>query len=63
MTAPFDKRLTPARPDLAADYLRGSQERGDVYVSGKVEEHVGGGVDIGLLWTLTERNFIILTGQ
>ena len=47
----------------AAEYLRGSQERGDVFVSGKVEEHAGGGVDIGLLWTLTERNFIILTGQ
>ncbi len=47
----------------AAEYLRGSQERGDVAVSGKVEEHAGGGVDIGLLWTLTERNFVILTGQ
>lgn len=47
----------------AAEYLRGSQERGDVFVSGKVEERAGGGVDIGLLWTLTERNFIILTGQ
>ena len=26
MTAPFDKRLTPARPDLAADHLRGQVE-------------------------------------
>ena len=26
MTAPFDKRLTPARPDLAAEYLRGQVE-------------------------------------
>ena len=47
----------------AAEYLRGSKERGDVAISGKVEEHAGGGVDIGLQWTLTERNFIILTGQ
>jgi len=47
----------------AAEYLRGSQERGDIVFSGRVEEHAGGGVDIGLLWTLTERNFIILTGQ
>ena len=47
----------------AAEYLRGSQERGDIVFSGRVEEHAGGGVDIGLLWTLTERNFVILTGQ
>ena len=47
----------------AAEYLRGSQERGDIVYSGRVEEHAGGGVDVGLLWTLTERNFIILTGQ
>jgi len=47
----------------AAEYLRGSQERGDIVFSGRVEEHAGGGVDIGLLWTLNERNFIILTGQ
>jgi hypothetical protein len=26
MTAPFDKRLTPARPDLAAEHLRGQVE-------------------------------------
>jgi hypothetical protein len=26
MTAPFDKRLTPARPDLAAEFLRGKVE-------------------------------------
>jgi hypothetical protein len=26
MTTPFDKRLTPARPDLAAEYLRGQVE-------------------------------------
>jgi hypothetical protein len=47
----------------AADYLRGSQERGDVAVAGKVEDHVGGGVDLGLMWTLTDRTFIVLTGQ
>jgi hypothetical protein len=47
----------------AAEYLRGSRERGDVVFSGRVEEHAGGGVDIGLLWTPTDRNFVILTGQ
>ena len=33
MTAPFDKRLTPARPDLAADYLRG-QVQAQAYAPG-----------------------------
>jgi len=47
----------------AAEYLRGSQERGYIIFSGREEEHAGGGVDIGLLWTLNERIFFILTGQ
>ena len=47
----------------AAEYLRASEERGDVAVAGKVEEHVGGGVDLGLMWTRTDRTFIVLTGQ
>ena len=47
----------------AADYMRGSEERGDVEIAGKVEEHVGGGVDLGLLWTKTDRTFIVITGQ
>ena len=47
----------------AAEYLRGSRERGDIVFSGRVEEHAGGGVDVGLLWTPTDRNFVILTGQ
>ena len=38
MTAPFDKRLTPARPDLAADYLRG-QVQAQAYLPG-CEMHV-----------------------
>ncbi len=38
MTAPFDKRLTPARPDLAAEYLRGKVEA-QAYLPG-CEMHV-----------------------
>jgi hypothetical protein len=44
----------------AAEYLRGSAERGDVVVAGKVEEHLPGGADIGAVWTATERTFILL---
>jgi len=38
MTTPFDKRLTPARPDLAAEHLRG-QVQAQAYAPG-VEMHV-----------------------
>ena len=38
MIAPFDKRLTPARPDLAAEYLRGQVEA-QAYLPG-CEMHV-----------------------
>jgi len=38
MTAPFDKRLTPARPDLAAEHLRG-QVQAQAYAPG-FEMHV-----------------------
>ncbi len=44
----------------AADYLKGSAERGDVYVAGKVEAHEPGNVDLGLIWTNSDRTFIIL---
>ena len=47
----------------ADDYLRGSAERGDVVVAGKLEEHLPGGFDIGAIWTRTERTFILLNGN
>ena len=47
----------------AADYLRASIERGDVDLSGKVEEHAGGAADIGLIWTQAEREFIVVAGE
>jgi hypothetical protein len=47
----------------AAENLRGSEERGDVAISGRVEEHAGNGTDIGLMWTRTDHSFVIITGQ
>jgi hypothetical protein len=43
-----------------AEYLRGSRERGDVFVSGKTERHVGKEGDIAVFWTETERTFILV---
>ncbi len=47
----------------AADYLRASIERGDVEVAGKVEEHAGSAGDIGLFWTRSEREFILVAAE
>lgn len=44
----------------AADYLRASEERGDVSVSGKVERHAGAAGDLAAMWTKTDRTFIVL---
>jgi len=44
----------------AAEYLRASRERGDVYISGKIEEHLPGGVSLGVIETDTDRAFIIV---
>lgn len=43
----------------AAEYLRASSERGDVYLAGKTEYHEGGS-DLGMIWTKTDRTFIIV---
>jgi hypothetical protein len=47
----------------AAEYLRGSIERGDVSIAGKVEEHEPNLVDLGLIWTQTDRTFVVLVGS
>lgn len=47
----------------AADYLRASEERGDIAVSGKVEEHQPDFVDLGLIWTRSDRTFVVLVGE
>jgi len=45
MSAPFDRRLTPARPDLAAAYLRGKVEA-ERFVDGVVMQVKEGVVDV-----------------
>jgi len=44
----------------AAEYLRGSAEREDHFVAGKVERHAGEAGDIGLIWTRTDRTFVLV---
>ncbi len=43
----------------ASEYLRASEQRGDLYVSGKVEYHQGDKLDLGLIWTLTDHTFVL----
>ena len=47
----------------AAEYLRASQERGDVFISGKVDRHAGRTGEIGVVWTLADRSFIIVAND
>ena len=44
----------------AGEYLTASRERGDVYVAGKTEEHVPGGVSLGLMASGSDRTFVIV---
>jgi hypothetical protein len=44
----------------AREYLDASRQRGDVYLAGKTEEHVPGGVSLGLMATESDRNFVIV---
>jgi hypothetical protein len=44
----------------ARDYLAASRQRGDVYIAGKTEEHVAGGVSLGVEDTDTDRIFVIV---
>jgi hypothetical protein len=49
--------------DMTSDvreYLAASRQRGDVYIAGKTEEHAPGGVSLGLIYTETDRAFIIV---
>ena len=43
----------------AAEYLRASRERGDVYLAGKVEYHQGDALDLGVIWTETDHAFVV----
>ena len=44
----------------AREFLDASRQRGDVYVAGKTEEHVPGGVSLGLMATESDRTFVIV---
>lgn len=46
----------------AAEYLRASIERGDVFLAGKTEYHEDGS-DLGMIWTKTDRTFIIVGSE
>jgi hypothetical protein len=59
---PKVQTIVNAMSSDAAEYLRASVQRGDTYVSGKVEYHQGNALDLGLIWTDTDRTFI-LTSQ
>ena len=53
-------RVIQAMTAEAADYLRGSAEREDHVVAGKVEHHAGEAGDLGLIWTKSDRTFIVV---
>jgi hypothetical protein len=42
-----------------AEFLRGSEQRGDVYVSGHDERHLADGTIVGLFWTQTDHSLVI----
>lgn len=44
----------------AAEYLRASEERGDVFVSGKVDRIAGRDGELALVWTRADRSFIVV---
>ena len=44
----------------AHEYLDASRQRGDIYLAGKTEEHVPGGVSLGLMATESDRTFVIV---
>lgn len=44
----------------AGEYLDASRQRGDVYIAGKTEDHVPGGVSLGMMATDSDRVFVIV---
>jgi len=47
----------------AREYLKASRERGDVYVSGKIEQHEPGAVGLGMIVTDTDAAFILVGAE
>ncbi len=56
---PKAQTIEKAMSQDAGEYLRASLERGDIYNSGKVEYHQADRLDLGLIWTQTDRTFVI----
>jgi hypothetical protein len=49
--------------DMGADareFLNASRQRGDVYLAGKTEQHLPGGVSLGVMATESDRTFVIV---
>jgi len=44
----------------AREFLDASRQRGDVYIAGKTEEHVSGGVSLGMMATQSDQTFVIV---
>jgi hypothetical protein len=59
-TTNFERFQAAALNSDAGEYLAASRERGDVYVAGKTEEHVPGGVSLGLMASGSDRTFVIV---
>lgn len=55
--------VTNALNSDAAEYLHASIQRGDTYLSGKVEYHQGDALDLGVIWTEQDRMLVITTQQ
>ncbi len=56
---PKAQTIEKAMSQDAGEYLRASLERGDIYNSGKVEYHQADRLDLALIWTQTDRTFVI----
>ncbi len=54
------KAMLRSMANDAKEYYAASRERGDVYVAGKTEEHLPGGISLGLIFTDVDRAFLIV---
>ena len=45
----------------AREFIRGSRERGDAFISGKTDRRIGG-AEIGVVYTDTDRTMIVVPG-
>jgi len=57
------RTVVRAMASEAREYLKASRQRGDVYISGKTEEHEPGAVSLGLIITDTDAAFILIGAE